>query len=171
MSTKQKKLSDFLEGVEEQEKTEREENPSIHGSGTYDDGYNTRLDVPFDEVFVGYYLEGYTDEIPGKYGVSTAVRLTSPTGEKCTMWLSSFEQAHFLRFVDRLTLPTNPGNDEKGNELPKGQGLSLPVKFSFCRTKELSEKTGNEFNKFVPRLDAYGEEVQFELDSLPQSTD
>jgi len=163
LSTKQKKLSDFLEGVAEQEKIEREET-NVHGSGTYED--RERLVVPFDEVYEYWYLEGYTDEIKGTYGVSTAVRVTSPEGVKHTLWLGSHEQTHFLRKLSTWTLPLNPGRDEKGLDLPKGRGLSYPFKITFCRQKELSEKSGYEFNKFVMRLDAYGDDVEFELEAL-----
>lgn len=163
MTDKQKKLSDFLEGVEANEKAEREEN-QVHGSGTYDE--RERLIVPFDELYEGWFLEGYTPDIEGKFGTSVAVRLTSPEGVKHTLWLGSYEQRHFLSKIERWTGSTNAGKDEKGNDLPKGKGLDFPFKVTFCRQKETSEKTGYEFNKFVMRLDAHGEEVEFELDSL-----
>ena len=99
---------------------------------------------------MGYILEGYSANVEGKFGKNTAIRLTSPAGEKQTLWVNNFEEQHFNQFITRL---------EK-------QGIDLPVKISFAKTQEVSEKTGNPYNKLMIKLVAHGDDVQIELDNL-----
>ena len=143
MSDQQTKLDDFMREVQEQEKKDRE----LSGSGEFEERETLRADR--DNLYEGYYLESFQSGIVGKFGENTAVRLTSPTGEKVTLWVNGFEEQHFNQFIARL----------------EGDELSLPVKISFMRTQKESEK-GNTYNRLFVRLDAHGDDVAFEMDSL-----
>ena len=99
----------------------------------------------------GYILEGYSHDVQGQYGKNTAVRLTAPDGAKVTLWVNGFEEEHFKTFVATRV---------------EQAGHQLPVKVSFLRTQRTAEKTGRTYNKIQFRLDAAGEDVQFELESL-----
>jgi hypothetical protein len=141
--SKQTKLDAFLASVNEQEKQDRE----TSGSGEFED--RKKLEADRDVLYEGYFLESSQSEIEGTYGSNTAVRITDPTGEKKTLWVSGFEEQHFETFLRRL----------------ETDGVELPVKFSFLRT-QVESKTGNTYNKLQLRLDASGDDVQFELDSF-----
>jgi len=95
-----------------------------------------------DHVYKGYTLEGYTDGIESPLGsVSTAVRMIAPgnegepaEGRRITIWLSSYEQNDFQRFLnDNVT-----NNDE----------VSLPVTVDWLRRMEKSQKTGRDYKQF-----------------------
>ena len=117
------------------------------GGGQFEERETLRLEL--DTVYEGYIIEGYQSGIQGKYGENTAVRLTSPSGEKVTTWFNGLMEKQYVEFIQRL---------EK-------QEVELPVKVSFAQSKVMSETSGREYNKLIIRLDAHGEEVQFELDS------
>lgn len=140
----QMSLDDFKLEVQEQEK----EYTSTFGSGEFESRETLRAER--EKPYLGYIVEGYSANVEGKFGNNTAIRLTSPAGEKQTLWVNNFEEQHFNQFITRL---------EK-------QGLELPVKISFARTQEVSEKTGNPYNKLMIKLVASGEDVQIELDNL-----
>lgn len=140
----QMSLEDFVNEVKEQEK----EYTATFGSGEFES--RETLQAEREKPYLGYIVEGYSANVEGKFGKNTAIRLTSPTGEKQTLWVNNFEEQHFNQFIARL---------EK-------QGLELPVKISFARTQEVSEKTGNPYNKLMIKLVASGEDVQIELDNL-----
>ena len=140
----QMSLDDFKAEVQAQEK----EYTSTFGSGEFES--RETLKTEREKPYLGYIVEGYSANVEGKFGNNTAIRLTSPTGEKQTLWVNNFEEQHFNQFIARL---------EK-------QGLDLPVKISFARTQEVSEKTGNPYNKLMIKLVASGEDVQIELDNL-----
>jgi len=142
MSEKQTTLSDFLDEVAK----ENEKN-AVPETNLVD---RETLRAAFDTIYENYIVEGYTAGIEGEYGTSTAVRMTSPDGEKVTMWVSSYEADHFESKV-------------KGWE---NEGHSLPVKISFARTKAESAKSGRTYNKLNIQTVATGDEVQFELDAL-----
>ena len=55
----------------------------------------TTLKAERDQVYSGYFIESYQGGIEGKYGENTAVRVTSPTGEKQTTDLKN----NFTQFV------------------------------------------------------------------------
>ena len=76
--------------------------------------------------------------------------MTSPEGEKVTLWVSNFEEQHFNAFVKRC--------ESEGNE--------LPLKVSFARTEQTAAKSGNKYNKLNIKLESAGEDVQIELDNL-----
>lgn len=143
--TNQTKLNDFFNVVEEQMSEHRES----FGAGEITDRETLRTER--DVLYQGYILEGYTSDVQGKFGTNTAIRVTSSDGEKLTLWVNNYEEEHFLQFM-------NGRINQAGHE--------LPVKISFVRTQRTAEKTGKSYNKIVFRLDAAGEEVQFELDSL-----
>jgi len=124
-----------------------QEDKEITASGEYDE--RSTLKAERDRVYSGFFLESHQGGIEGKYGENTAVRLTSPEGDKLTLWVNGFEETHFNQFIERL---------EK-------KGIELPVKIDFLRTQEES-KTGNKYNRLRLMEVATGEEVQFELDSL-----
>ena len=142
MSEKQTTLSDFLDEVDKEN-----ENNAVPETNLVE---REPLRAEFDTVYENYIVEGYTAGIEGDYGTSTAVRMTSPNGEKVTMWVSSYEATHFE-------------NKVKGWEK---EGISLPVKISFARTKAESAKSGRTYNKLNLKTVAHGDEVQFELDAL-----
>ena len=145
--TNQTNLDDFMGEV----KTQEEDHRKAYGgnaSGEFED--RTTLKAERDKLYEGYILEGYTSAIDGQYGKNTAARLTSATGEKLTLWVSGYEEQHFVQFCERLDK----------------QGTTLPVKISFARTQKTAEKSGRTYNRIMIRLDASGEEVQLELDSL-----
>ena len=143
-NSNQLSLEDFIGEVQEQEKEYRD----TFGSGEFEnrETLKTERDVPYQN----YIVEGYSSNVEGKFGKNTAIRVTSPSGEKQTLWVNGFEEQHFNQFIARL---------EK-------QGLDLPVKISFARTQEISEKTGNPYNKLLIKLIAHGDDVQIELDNL-----
>jgi hypothetical protein len=143
MSDRQTSMEEWLKGYDEQVQEDKE----ITASGEYDE--RSTLKAERDRVYSGFFLESYQGGIEGKYGENTAVRLTSPEGDKLTLWVNGFEETHFNQFVERL---------EK-------KGIELPVKIDFLRTQEES-KGGNKYNRLRLMETAHGEEVQFELDSL-----
>ena len=143
MSANQSSLDAWLKNYDEQTQEDKE----VTASGEYEE--RTTLKAERNQIYSGYFLESYQGGIEGKYGENTAVRLTSPDGEKMTLWVNGFEETHFNQFVERL---------EK-------KGVDLPVKIDFLRTQEES-KTGNKYNRLRIMEVATGEEVQFELDSL-----
>ena len=77
------------------------------------------------------------------------MNMTSPDGEKRTLWVS----ANMKKDLDYFL---------------KNHGLTdtLPVKISFAKTKNTNEKSGREFHKLNIKLVASGDDVQFELDAL-----
>jgi len=141
--SKQTNLDVFLKDVEEQEKQDRE----TTGSGEFEE--RSTLQAERDILFEGYIIESYQSGIEGKFGDNTAVRITSPTGEKQTLWVNGFEEQHFLKFIEK-----NATDD-----------IALPVKVSFLRTQKTSA-AGNMYNNLKIRLDGHGDEIQFELDSF-----
>ena len=140
----QMSLDDFRAEVQEQEK----EYTATFGSGEFES--RETLKAEREKPYLNYIVEGYSANVEGKFGKNTAIRITSPSGEKQTLWVNNFEEQHFNQFITRL---------EK-------QGLDLPVKISFAKTQEVSEKTGNPYNKLMIKLVASGEDVQIELDNL-----
>ena len=142
--TNQKTLDDFMNEVKEQEKEYRE----TYGSGEFES--RETLKAERETPYQGYIIEGYTSDVAGKFGNNTAIRITSPAGEKQTLWVNGYEEQHFQQFLSRL---------EK-------QGIGLPVKVSFARIQGVSEKTGNAYNKLLLKLEAHGDDVQIELDNL-----
>ena len=83
MST-QTKLSDFLKEVGEEDELHRTPDVEI-------ESYTT-LKANFDEVYENYIVEGFTSDIASEFGgTNTAVRMTSPEGEKVTLWVGSYE--------------------------------------------------------------------------------
>ena len=111
----------------------------------------------YDVVHKGYVLEGYTDGIESPLGsVSTAVRMVAPgnkgeapEGRRITVWLSSYEQNDFQRFLT--------------TQVDSEEGRSLPVTIDFLRRLETSQKTGRDYKQFfaIYRGDA-------ESDALPE---
>jgi len=143
MSTTQKTLDDFLQRVAEEDETHR----------TSDVEFVDRvsLKAEFGTMYENYIVEGYTSDIKSEYGgTNTAIRLTSPEGEKLTLWVGSYEQDHFHRMVARW---------EK-------QGHSLPVEITFARTKVPSKDGNREYNRLNIETVATGEEVTLKLQSL-----
>jgi len=141
----QTKLDDFLNSVEKQVSEHRES----YGTGEIEE--RETLKAERDILYEGYILEGYTSDVQGKYGTNTAIRLTSADGDKLTLWVNGYEEEHFLQFMASRV-------NQAGHE--------LPVKVSFFRTQRTAEKTGRTYNKILFRLDAQGQDIQFELDSL-----
>lgn len=143
MVEQQRSLDEFMKNYEEQVQEDKE----VTTSGEYDE--RTTLKAERDQVYSGYFVESYQSGIEGKFGENTAVRVTSPEGEKQTLWVNGYEEQHFLQFIERL---------EK-------KGIDLPVKVDFLRSQEES-KQGNKYNRLRIMETASGEEVQFELDSF-----
>ncbi len=142
MST-QTKLSDFLKEVGEEDELHRTPDVEI-------ESYTT-LKATFDEVYENYIVEGFTSDIASEFGgTNTAVRMTSPEGEKVTLWVGSYEQDHFLRKVAQW----------------KKQGHDLPVKISFARVKVPSKDGKREYNRLQIKTIAVGDEVATELQTL-----
>ena len=96
MSDTQKSLDEFMKNYEAQ----NEEDKDLVGSGEYDERETMRADR--DTIYSGYYLESYQAGIEGKYGENTAVRITSPEGEKLTLWVNGYEEQHFNAFMGKL---------------------------------------------------------------------
>ena len=138
-------------------KDQEAEDRATTGSGEFQE--RTTLKTERDQVYAGYYIESYQGGIEGKYGVNTAIRVTSPEGEKQTLWVNGFEETHFNNFMKKLTSSDVVTVDEKGN-------LSAPLKVDFLRTQPISEKTSKPYNRIMFVLQASGEEAQGELDSL-----
>jgi hypothetical protein len=96
----------------------------------------------YDAVHKGYVLEGYTEGIESPLGsVSTAVRMVAPgndnepaAGRRITLWLSSYEQNDFQRFLTQ--------------QVDAEEGRSLPVTIDFLRRLETSQKTGRDYKQF-----------------------
>ena len=144
-TTNQPTLDNFLNEVEAQVSEHRES----FGTGEIVD--RETLKPEYDTLYEGYILEGYNHEVQGQYGKNTAVHLTAPTGEKMTLWVSTIEEDQFKSFIATRI-------EQAGHE--------LPVKISFLRTQKTAEKSGRTYNKMQFRLDAHGQDVQFELDAL-----
>ena len=149
----QMSLEDFVNEVKEQEK----EYTATFGSGEFES--RETLQAEREKPYLGYIVEGYSADVEGKFGKNTAIRLTSPSGEKQTLWVNNFEEQHFNQFIARLEKQGITTVEDNGN-------LSSPVKISFAKTQEVSEKTGNPYNKLMIKLVASGEDVQIELDNL-----
>tara|TARA_B100000963_G_C22640769_1_gene680299 strand:+ start:15629 stop:16066 length:438 start_codon:yes stop_codon:yes gene_type:complete len=141
--TNQTTLEDFLNEVKEQEGESR-----AFGSGEFED--RTTLKAERNTLYRNYIVEGYTSDVQSKFGKNTAIRLTSPEGEKQTLWVAGYEEQHFNAFVKRC--------ESEGNE--------LPLKISFARTQQTAAKSGNTYNKLNIKLEDAGEDVQIELDNL-----
>lgn len=141
--TNQTTLEDFLNEVKEQEGESR-----AFGSGEFED--RTTLKAERNTLYRNYIVEGYTSDVQSKFGKNTAIRLTSPDGEKQTLWVAGYEEQHFNAFVKRC--------ESEGNE--------LPLKISFARTQQTAAKSGNTYNKLNIKLEDAGEDVQIELDNL-----
>ena len=141
--TNQTTLEDFLNEVKEQEGESR-----AFGSGEFED--RTTLKAERNTLYRNYIVEGYTSDVQSKFGKNTAIRLTSPEGEKQTLWVAGYEEQHFNAFVKRC--------ESEGNE--------LPLKISFARTQQTAAKSGNTSNKLNIKLEDAGEDVQIELDNL-----
>lgn len=144
MSNKQSTLDEFNKNYEAQNK----EDKAAVASGEYEERETLRAER--DQIYSGYIIESSQDEIEGKYGTNTAIRLTSPEGTKVTLWVNGYEEEHFNAFMEKL--------DKKGT--------SLPVKVDFLRTQEEAKTSGNKYNRIRFLEVASGEEVQHELDSL-----
>jgi|TARA_B100000029_G_scaffold387986_1_gene384034 hypothetical protein len=143
MSTTQKTLDDFLKRVAEEDETHRTSDVEFVD--------RTSLKAEFGTLYENYIVEGYTSDIKSEYGgTNTAIRLTSPEGEKLTLWVGSYEQDHFHRMVARW---------EK-------QGHSLPIEITFARTKVPSKDGNREYNRLNIETVATGEEVTLKLQSL-----
>ena len=141
--TNQTTLEDFLNEVKEQEGESR-----AFGSGEFE--ARTTLKAERNTLYRNYIVEGYTSDVQSKFGKNTAIRLTSPEGEKQTLWVAGYEEQHFNAFVKRC--------ESEGNE--------LPLKISFARTQQTAAKSGNTYNKLNIKLEDAGEDVQIELDNL-----
>lgn len=141
--TNQTTLEDFLAEVKEQEGQNR-----AFGSGEFEE--RVTLKAQFNVLYRNYIVEGYTANVQSKFGKNTAVRMTSPEGEKVTLWVSNFEEQHFNAFVKRC----------------ESEGHELPLKVSFARTEQTAAKSGNKYNKLNIKLESAGEDVQIELDNL-----
>ncbi len=73
--------------------------------------------------------------------VSTAVRMVAPgndgepaEGRRITVWLSSYEQNDFQRFLTQ--------------QVDAEEGRALPVTIDFLRRLETSQKTGRDYKQF-----------------------
>lgn len=141
--TNQTSLEDFLAEVKEQEGSSR-----AFGSGEFEE--RTTLKADRNVLYRDYIVEGYTSDVQSKFGKNTAIRLTSPEGEKVTLWVSGYEEQHFNAFIKRC----------------ESEGDELPLKVSFARTQQTASKSGNTYNKLNIKLEASGEDVQIELDNL-----
>lgn len=136
----QTSLEDFLNEVKEQEKT--------YGSGEFEE--RTTLKAERNTLYRNYILERFNRREDGQYGPSTALNMTTPEGEKVVVWVSGYEEQHFNTFFKRT----------------EEEGHSLPMKVSFARTQQTSEKSGRTYNKLNIKLESSGEDVQIELDNL-----
>lgn len=142
-TNEQKKLSDFLKEVEEENEVYRIPDIEMVERET--------LRAEFGEIYENYIVEGFTSGIESSFGgTNTAVKVTSPDGKKLTVWFGSYEEDHFLQKIKQW--------ENNGNE--------LPVEISFVRIKETSEKSGREYNRLKIKTVAVGEEVQLKLDAL-----
>ena len=141
--TNQTTLEDFLNEVKEQEGESR-----AFGSGEFED--RTTLKADRTPLYRNDIVEGYTSDVQSKFGKNTAIRLTSPEGEKQTLWVAGYEEQHFNAFVKRC----------------ESEGHELPLKISFARTQQTAAKSGNTYNKLNIKLEDAGEDVQLELDNL-----
>ena len=102
------------------------------------------LKAEFDTLYKDYIVEGYTPGIEGNYGVNTAVRVVEPkTGRRQTLWLSGYEQEHFVNFVNALL----------------ESGKDYPFVCDFLRHKKTAAGSGNEYNRLSILLRASGDEV------------
>lgn len=145
MADRQTAIDEFMKGYQEQVGQDE----TVQGSGEYEE--RTTLKAERDMVYEDYIVESFQGDIEGKYGTNTAVRVTSPDGEKLTLWVNGFEEQHFNNFIERL----------------QTKGIDLPVKVDFLRTQEKSKKNENRTYNMIRFMEkAHGEEVQFELDSL-----
>jgi len=145
MADRQTAIDEFMKGYQEQVGQDE----TVQGSGEYEE--RTTLKAERDTVYSDYIIESFQGDIEGKYGTNTAVRVTSPDGEKLTLWVNGFEEQHFNSFIERL----------------QAKGIDLPVKVDFLRTQEKSKKNENRTYNMIRFMEkAHGEEVQFELDSL-----
>ncbi len=145
MADRQTAIDEFMKGYQEQVGQDE----TVQGSGEYEE--RTTLKAERDMVYEDYIVESFQGDIEGKYGTNTAVRVTSPDGEKLTLWVNGFEEQHFNNFIERL----------------QAKGVDLPVKVDFLRTQEKSKKNENRTYNMIRFMEnAHGEEVQFELDSL-----
>ena len=143
MAKTQTKLDDFVKGVEEEEELHRVPETEFEDRET--------LQAEFGEVYENYIVEGYTSDIASKFGgTNTAVRLTSPTGEKVVLWVGGFEQDHFTQKMAQWAR----------------QEVELPVEISFARVKQASGKTDREYNRLKIKTIATGEDVKHKLASL-----
>tara|TARA_B100001250_G_scaffold357689_1_gene333590 strand:+ start:545 stop:1018 length:474 start_codon:yes stop_codon:yes gene_type:complete len=149
----QMSLEDFMSEVKEQDK----EYTATFGSGEFES--RETLKAERDKPYLNYIVEGYSSNVEGKFGKNTAIRITSPAGEKQTLWVNNYEEQHFNQFIARLEKQGITTVEDNGN-------LSSPVKISFAKTQEVSEKTGNPYNKLMIKLVAHGDDVQIELDNL-----
>lgn len=149
---KQTSIEEFMKNFKDQEAEDRE----TTGSGEFEE--RTTLKAERDQVYAGYYIESYQGGIEGKYGANTAIRVTSPEGEKQTLWVNGYEETHFENFMKKLVSAGTVTVDDKGN-------LDAPLKVDFLRTQQQSER-GNTYNRIMFVLQASGEEAQMELDSL-----
>ena len=143
---------DFMAKFKEQEAKDR----GTSGTGEFEE--RTTLKAERDTPYTGYYIESYQSGIEGNFGPNTAVRVTSPSGEKQTLWVNNFEEKHFLQFISRLEKDNGVTVDDKGT-------LSPPVKVDFMRSQQESEE-GRKYNRIMFILVDSGEDVQNELDSL-----
>jgi len=104
----------------------------------------------YDPAHKGYVPEGYPNSIESPpRSVSTAVRMVAPgnenepaEGRRITVWLSSYEQNDFQRFLT--------------NHVDSEEGRALPVTIDFLRRLETSQKTGRDYKQFfaIYRADA-----------------
>ena len=158
--TDQTTLNSFLDDVQEQNDDFRQ----TFGSGEFEE--RTTLKAERDKLYEGYILAGHQANIESKQGYdpSTAIRLTRDDGEKMTLWVSGFEAQHFEQYLARWVKQDigSVGPDPVTGELM----VTAPVKISFMRTQAVSTKTDRTYNKLVVRLDAHGEDVLHELESL-----
>jgi len=91
-----------------------------------------------------WILEGFTPNIEGNYGPSTAVRLIEPeNGRRQTLWLGSHEQEHFQTFVQKQL----------------DDGKVFPMDITFLRHKQTAQKSGRQYNRFSALCNAWGDDV------------
>lgn len=125
-------------------------------SGEYDE--RETLKAERDVVYEGYIIESYAPGIEGKFGVNTAVHITSPDGEKMTLWVSGYEEQHFNSFM-KATCKEYGLTDTQGT-------LSAPIKVAFMRSQEPNKAGDKKYNRLRLVYRDSGEDVQFELDSF-----
>ena len=139
MTDKQTTMKDFLEEVDKQnEKHAVPETTSKHDTYEFE----------FGTVYENYILERIGSH-EGQYGLSFAMNMTSPDGEKRTLWVSANMKKDLDKFLSQENVTDN-----------------LPAKISFAKTKNTNPATGNEYHKLNIKLIATGDDVQFELDAL-----